>query len=146
MRTDGELELAARDPGVAPALDILAARIDLVGAGLEQLVGADQHRVVLLQGELGDRLGARQHRSLVVFDLAARRDELRSMHADLGAHVDRDVLQAVLCLPQVCLDARDVGVGNFKAGKLTAQTYGTLPAFTPPTSFTASLGPIASTY
>jgi len=37
-------------------------------------------------------------------------------------------------------------LGNFKAGKLTAQTYGTLPVFTPPTGFTASLGPIASTY
>ena len=37
-------------------------------------------------------------------------------------------------------------LGNFKAGKLTGQTYGTLPSFTVPTGFTASLGPIASTY
>lgn len=37
-------------------------------------------------------------------------------------------------------------LGNFKAGKLTAQTYGTLPSFTPPTGFTTALGPIASTY
>jgi hypothetical protein len=37
-------------------------------------------------------------------------------------------------------------LGNFKAGKLTGQTYGTLPNFTPPTGFTASLGPIADTY
>lgn len=37
-------------------------------------------------------------------------------------------------------------LGNFRAGKLTAQTYGTLPAFTIPTGFTASLGPIADTY
>lgn len=37
-------------------------------------------------------------------------------------------------------------LGNFKAGKLTSQTYGTLPAFTPPTGFTTALGPIASTY
>lgn len=41
---------------------------------------------------------------------------------------------------------RSHAVGNFKAGKLTSQTYGTLPAFTPPTGFTASLGPIADTY
>jgi hypothetical protein len=37
-------------------------------------------------------------------------------------------------------------LGNFEAGKLTAQTYGTLPSFTPPTTFTASLGPVADTY
>jgi len=37
-------------------------------------------------------------------------------------------------------------LGNFKAGKLTGQVYGTLPAFTVPTGFTASLGPVASTY
>ena len=37
-------------------------------------------------------------------------------------------------------------LGNFKTGKLTAQTYGTLPSFTPPTGFTTALGPIASTY
>lgn len=41
---------------------------------------------------------------------------------------------------------RSHAVGVFKAGKLTSQTYGTLPAFTPPTSFAADLGPIASTY
>lgn len=41
---------------------------------------------------------------------------------------------------------RSHAIGNFKAGKLTGQTYGTLPAFTPPTGFTADLGPIASTY
>lgn len=41
---------------------------------------------------------------------------------------------------------RSHAVGVFKAGKLTAQTYGTLPAFTPPTAFTADLGPIADTY
>ena len=37
-------------------------------------------------------------------------------------------------------------LGNFRAGKLTAQTYGTLPTFTPPTTFTANLGPVAETY
>jgi hypothetical protein len=37
-------------------------------------------------------------------------------------------------------------IGNFRAGKLTSQVYGTLPPFTPPTGFTADLGPIASTY
>lgn len=37
-------------------------------------------------------------------------------------------------------------LGNFKAGKLTGQTYGTLPNFTPPTGFTADLGPIADVY
>jgi hypothetical protein len=41
---------------------------------------------------------------------------------------------------------RTHAVGNFKAGKLTAQTYGTLPAFTIPTAFTADLGPIADVY
>lgn len=41
---------------------------------------------------------------------------------------------------------RSHALGRFKAGKLTGQTYGTLPAFTPPTGFTADLGPIASTY
>lgn len=41
---------------------------------------------------------------------------------------------------------RSHAVGNFKAGKLTAQTYGTLPAFTPPTAFTADLGPVADVY
>lgn len=37
-------------------------------------------------------------------------------------------------------------LGNFKAGKLTSQTYGTIASFTPPTGFTASLGPVADTY
>lgn len=37
-------------------------------------------------------------------------------------------------------------LGNFRAGKLTSQTYGTLPNFTPPAGFTASLGPIADVY
>lgn len=41
---------------------------------------------------------------------------------------------------------RSHAVGNFKAGKLTSQTYGTIAAFTPPTGFTASLGPVADTY
>lgn len=37
-------------------------------------------------------------------------------------------------------------LGNFRAGKLTGGTYGTMVAFTPPTGFTASLGPVADTY
>jgi hypothetical protein len=37
-------------------------------------------------------------------------------------------------------------LGNFLAGKLTGQVYGTLAKFTPPTTFTANVGPIASTY
>lgn len=38
-------------------------------------------------------------------------------------------------------------LGNFNAGKLTGQTYGTFPAsITPPTTFTTGLGPIADTY
>jgi hypothetical protein len=41
---------------------------------------------------------------------------------------------------------RSHAVGNFKAGKLTGQTYGTLPSFTVPTGFTANLGPVADTY
>ncbi len=37
--------------------------------------------------------------------------------------------------------------GNFGAGKLTGQTYGTLPSgLTMPTTFTTALGPIASFY
>jgi uncharacterized protein (DUF2141 family) len=36
--------------------------------------------------------------------------------------------------------------GNFGAGKLTSQTYGTMPGATMPTTFTADLGPIASLY
>jgi hypothetical protein len=41
---------------------------------------------------------------------------------------------------------RSHALGNFKAGKLTGGTYGTVAAFTPPTGFTASLGPIADVY
>lgn len=41
---------------------------------------------------------------------------------------------------------RSHAVGVFGAGKLTSQTYGTLPGFTVPTTFTASLGPVASLY
>jgi len=37
-------------------------------------------------------------------------------------------------------------LGNFGAGKLTGLTYGTLANFTPPTTFTTNLGPIADTY
>lgn len=37
-------------------------------------------------------------------------------------------------------------LGNFAAGKLTGQTYGTMPSFTVPTTFTTNLGPIADTY
>lgn len=37
-------------------------------------------------------------------------------------------------------------VGNFGAGKGTGTTFGTLAAITPPTTFTADLGPIASLY
>lgn len=37
-------------------------------------------------------------------------------------------------------------LGNFPAGKLTAQVYGTLAAVTVPTTFTTGLGPIADTY
>ena len=37
-------------------------------------------------------------------------------------------------------------LGNFIAGKLTGQTYGTMVTFTPPTGFTANLGPVADTY
>jgi hypothetical protein len=37
-------------------------------------------------------------------------------------------------------------LGNFLAGKLTGQVYGTLAKFTPPVGFTANLGPVASTY
>ena len=36
--------------------------------------------------------------------------------------------------------------GNFGAGKLTSQTFGTMPAATMPTTFTTALGPIASLY
>ncbi len=41
---------------------------------------------------------------------------------------------------------RSHAVGNFAAGKLTGQTFGTFANFTPPTTFTANLGPIADTY
>lgn len=41
---------------------------------------------------------------------------------------------------------RSHAVGNFQAGKLTAQVYGTLAPFTPPVGFTANLGPLADTY
>lgn len=38
-------------------------------------------------------------------------------------------------------------LGNFNAGKLTGQVYGTVPAtITPPTTFTANLGPISDSY
>jgi len=36
--------------------------------------------------------------------------------------------------------------GDFRAGKITGTVYGTLVSFTPPTSFTTALGPIASLY
>jgi hypothetical protein len=36
--------------------------------------------------------------------------------------------------------------GSFGAGKLTGQTYGTMPTATMPTTFTTALGPIASLY
>lgn len=36
--------------------------------------------------------------------------------------------------------------GDFGAGKLTSQTYGTMPSATMPTTFTTALGPIASLY
>ena len=41
---------------------------------------------------------------------------------------------------------RSHNVGNTPAGKLTGQVYGTIVAFTVPTTFTADLGPIADTY
>lgn len=41
---------------------------------------------------------------------------------------------------------RSHNLGNFPAGKITGGTYGTVVAFTPPTTFTADLGPIADTY
>lgn len=37
-------------------------------------------------------------------------------------------------------------LGNFGAAKKTGETYGTVTAITPPTTFTTALGPIASTY
>jgi hypothetical protein len=37
-------------------------------------------------------------------------------------------------------------LGNFGAAKKTGQTYGTLTALTPPTTFTTALGPIADLY
>lgn len=37
-------------------------------------------------------------------------------------------------------------LGVFPTTKQTSQTYGTLTSFTPPTSFTASQGPVGSTY
>jgi hypothetical protein len=37
-------------------------------------------------------------------------------------------------------------LGNFKAGKLTGTVYGTITNITPPTGFTASLGPICDSY
>jgi hypothetical protein len=38
-------------------------------------------------------------------------------------------------------------LGNFNAGKLTGQVYGTVPAtITPPTTFTTGLGPISDTF
>lgn len=37
-------------------------------------------------------------------------------------------------------------LGNFGASKKTAQTYGTLTALTPPTTFTTGVGPVADTY
>jgi hypothetical protein len=36
--------------------------------------------------------------------------------------------------------------GNFRAGKVTGRTYGAITSFTPPSTFTADLGPIASLY
>lgn len=36
--------------------------------------------------------------------------------------------------------------GDFRVGKITSTVYGTLVSFTPPTTFTADLGPIASLY
>lgn len=36
--------------------------------------------------------------------------------------------------------------GNFRAGTITGETFGTLATITPPTTFTASQGPIASLY
>ena len=37
-------------------------------------------------------------------------------------------------------------VGKHATGKQTAQTYGTLTAFTPPTTFTTAIGNIAGLY
>lgn len=36
--------------------------------------------------------------------------------------------------------------GDFRAGKVTGRTYGAVTSFTPPTTFTADLGPIGSLY
>lgn len=41
---------------------------------------------------------------------------------------------------------RSLVLGNMGAGKLTGQTFGAVMPFTPPTTFTANLGPIAATY
>lgn len=37
-------------------------------------------------------------------------------------------------------------VGNFSAGKVTSQTYGTLADITPATTFTTAVGPVATLY
>lgn len=41
---------------------------------------------------------------------------------------------------------RSHALGVFPTTKQTSQTYGTLTSFTPPTTFTATVGPVASTY
>lgn len=41
---------------------------------------------------------------------------------------------------------RSHAMGNFGASKKTGETFGTLTTITPPTTFTADLGPIATTY
>ncbi len=41
---------------------------------------------------------------------------------------------------------RTIPMGAGNAGKLTGLTYGTFPNFTPPSTFTASLGPVSALY
>lgn len=53
---------------------------------------------------------------------------------------------ALLQVDNITARFRSHILGNFKAGKITGGTYGTIINITPPTGFTASLGPIADTY
>ena len=61
-RADGALEIGARDPVVAHRLDVLAVGVDLVLLGLQQLIHAEQHRVVVLLRERDDPLAQRHQR------------------------------------------------------------------------------------
>src|SRR5262252_7208130 len=115
---DGALQLGASAPVIAQHVDVTAVRVDLVLFRSDELIHAEQHRVVLLLRKRDDAFARWDDVASVTFDHPARVENPIAGVAHFRANLDCPRREKILARTKVRLEPGNRGASLVEDGQL----------------------------